>query len=442
MQNTAELNMICQKINKHFKYHQTYIQQFFEDMLLNHDLKDLQNFWKSNYQWINLHDGELFALACITGKLDVAKWVYSLDDNINIHWQDDYAFTKCCVDNHFDVAFWLYSLSLLDGVGHIYIHNGIGNSRNADDAFYYSCLNGNLKMAKLLYKLSQTKEYGQLSVNYHFICYMCCKYGKTNSVKWLCNTSKKDRNIRLNISTKYQESDSSDAIYDNHPIFQTACEYGHLKIVIWLLKNYDINIRTDNDEAFYLCCISGKNNLVKWLYNYSITKECPINILNRIYEIFLVCCKKGQLQLAQFLYKLTNSQNHSININYENDKLFSQVALTGQLDVAKWLLSVNKNINIHTNDDLPFRNAGKNLHFDFVIWLFSLDNKINIHGNKDEIFTELCDVGKNCHSNNSVYSVDRKNYNKMVDLILSLTGEQLPRQFRHPNDIYECSTLL
>ena len=120
--------------------------------------------------------------------------------------------------------------------------------------------------------------------------------------------------------------------------------------------------------------------------------------------------------------------------------LILRLASSGKLEVAKWLLTITKKLNIHTNNELPFRNACKNLHFDFVKWLFSLDNKINIHAENNDVFDTLCKLKRSGYLGDKNECVKDENYweyyGEMIDLILSLSKESLPKNFLHPRDMY------
>jgi len=59
----------------------------------------------------NIQNGYLFSSVCINGfRVERVKWLYSLNDKINIHVNLDEAFISCCMKDKSITAEWLYSL--------------------------------------------------------------------------------------------------------------------------------------------------------------------------------------------------------------------------------------------------------------------------------------------------------------------------------------------
>jgi hypothetical protein len=93
------------------------------------------------------------------GYLEIAKWLYGLEDKPNIHAEDDKAFRYVCYNGHLETAKWLYSLGDID------------ININDEEAFRDACYNGHLETAKWLYSL------GDIDINinddeaFSFACY-------------------------------------------------------------------------------------------------------------------------------------------------------------------------------------------------------------------------------------------------------------------------------
>ncbi len=51
-----------------------------------------------------------FVFSCANGYLEVAKWLWGLNQNINIHIGDEYAFRLSCSRGRLKVAIWLCTL--------------------------------------------------------------------------------------------------------------------------------------------------------------------------------------------------------------------------------------------------------------------------------------------------------------------------------------------
>ena len=112
-----------------------------------------------------------FINACRDGDLDNAKQLLLLNQNIDIHADDEYAFRYSCAYGHLDVAKWLWSLDQ-----NIDIH--------ADDeyAFRYSCIYGHLELAKWLWSLNQNIN---IHVDDECAFRWSCGYGHLEVAKWL-----------------------------------------------------------------------------------------------------------------------------------------------------------------------------------------------------------------------------------------------------------------
>lgn len=105
--------------------------------------KHLFNRIKPNFDDIE----RAFRWSCSYGNIDIAKWLYSLD-NVDIHADYDFTFIWSCRNNHLDVAKWLYSLDNFC-------------TWVIDDAFNESCDNGHLDVTEWLCSLqSRYRIYG------------------------------------------------------------------------------------------------------------------------------------------------------------------------------------------------------------------------------------------------------------------------------------------
>ncbi len=159
---------------------------------------------------INIHanNEEAFTYSCIYGRIDIAKWIYSIgkkEKEINIHVLDDFPFRSACAKGHYNLAKWLYSL------GGIKIHSGneyafrmacdgghfgivdwlysLGKKEGKidihiwdDEPFRKSCLS-NLKIAQWLYSISDSNERKKMcSYNNEFLEF-CCENGNTNVIE-------------------------------------------------------------------------------------------------------------------------------------------------------------------------------------------------------------------------------------------------------------------
>ena len=98
-------------------------------------------------------------------------------------------------------------------------------------AFYWSCENGHLCLAKWIWEVSrrETKEIGR-----------------------------ETKEINIHIFDEYA--------------FCYACENDHLEVAkwLWVISHKSINIHVDDEYAFRWACINGHLEIVKWLWEVSL----------------------------------------------------------------------------------------------------------------------------------------------------------------------------
>jgi hypothetical protein len=87
-------------------------------------------------------------MSCANSHLEVAKWLWNLNQNINIHTFNEYTFICTCGRGHLKVAKWLGSLNQ-----NINVH-----AKN-DDAFRGSCCYGYVKVVKWLIKHEKNNKH-------------------------------------------------------------------------------------------------------------------------------------------------------------------------------------------------------------------------------------------------------------------------------------------
>ncbi len=103
--------------------------------------------WLYSLGVIDIHADEdtSFDGSCYNGHLEIAQWLYSMDGKINIHIYNERTFQGSCFRGHLETAMWLYSLD-----GNIDIRT------DNDEAFRKSCTNGHLDVVKWLYSLDNS----------------------------------------------------------------------------------------------------------------------------------------------------------------------------------------------------------------------------------------------------------------------------------------------
>ena len=87
----------------------------------------------------------LFRESCKKGAGLIAKWLWQLDNTIDIRANNENAFRATCLHGHLEVAKWLWQLD-----------NTIDIHAENEETFRYACQNGNLEVAKWLWQLDNT----------------------------------------------------------------------------------------------------------------------------------------------------------------------------------------------------------------------------------------------------------------------------------------------
>jgi hypothetical protein len=115
---------------------------------------------------INVNNELAFRQSCKFGRIDIAKWLYSL--GVNIHVDDNYVFYQSCISNDLKMIRWLNSLSIVMQY----------------DLFRISLMEGSLDVAKWLYNNSYFDK-NRIRDNNDILFKICCSLNKINTIQWL-----------------------------------------------------------------------------------------------------------------------------------------------------------------------------------------------------------------------------------------------------------------
>lgn len=278
---------------------------------------------------------DLFIInCCIYNNLQVAKWLFTLQPNINISKNNEYIFRTTCINNYLDVAKWLYE-----------IKPNININIDNDIIFITSCGYHNDKLCKWLYSINKNINISAQNEN-AFI--NACKLNNINRVKWLLSI-KPDINISINNNIAFfiachYNIDIAKYIYSIKPditlsfkYFKNACLQNNIDLVKWFLDiNPNIDITCENDICFKFVCNNGYypialllSNIIPTRYiinnhnldniDYKIIKllnvkktkcininsECPI-CYNKECEIITICNHQFCLNCIQELYYINS----------------------------------------------------------------------------------------------------------------------------------------
>lgn len=175
---------------------------------------------------------------------------------------------------------------------------------------------------------------------------------------------------------------------NNEEAFRYACSNGNIEIAKWLYQ-LGANIHAKNDDTFICACSNGHINLAKWLYQLGIdltsgfdkgicfVSACKnghieiakwlrlIGAFTDLNEAFKLACANNYIDIAEWLYQL------NADIHFNNDEAFRLSCLSENIEIAKWLYNIGA--NIHANNEEAFILACQNGSFEMVKWLYQFD---------------------------------------------------------------------
>ena len=198
-----------------------------------------------------------FLLCCGDGNLNKAKKLIQENPTVNIIAYADQAFRYACRKGCLEVAQWLYSLQninistykneyYLKKINFLWNTPTIDISANNEEIFRVACECGHLEVAQWLLSIKPTID---ISAKNDYAFRFACENGDLHIAQWLLS-------IKPSIDI---------SIYDES-IFRYTCEKGHLNVVQWLLSiKPTIDISTYNDDAFKNACRKGHLNVAQWL---------------------------------------------------------------------------------------------------------------------------------------------------------------------------------
>lgn len=261
---------------------------------------------------------DAFSSACYYGNIDIAKWLYSLDNHII----DKYEFSKFCHSGKIEIAKWLYSLN---------------NDFFDKNAFSYACLSRSIDFAKWIYSLD-------VNVNIDDAFENACSCNNIDTAKWVYslgvnnNTVKKilcEFRVPIEIAKWLYSLDNTVKINYNC-LITSNCTY--TETIEWLCVSCNIVDTFNNDEeinkTFVWAFDNGYFEIVKWLCNLTTT----IKITD---EMFCSACELRQTDIAKLVYDLSTS-SEQIDIHADDDRAFILALSQNLYQTVKWLCGIDQ----------------------------------------------------------------------------------------------------
>lgn len=191
-----------------------------------------------------------FQLSCITGHLDMAKYLYS-SEQIDIHLKKEKVFRTVCHNGHMEIVKWLYQLDS---------HNKIDIHVKNENAFRKACVYNNINIVKYLFSIEEDNKIDIRAKNDYAFRVSCRKTKRNCRVEFMVDNYSNLEIIKLLASL----------CKDYVPEIKTHIKY---------LNKYDSYITTRNgyfEVEKLLLSLQNKNQLKiigEHLINYEIIQS-------------------------------------------------------------------------------------------------------------------------------------------------------------------------
>jgi ankyrin repeat protein len=165
--------------------------------------------------------------------------------------------------------------------------------------------------------------------------------------------------------------------------FELACLFNNLELAQFLYGSTDDVDSTKVIRAFFLACLRGNTEIIKWLI-----EQKGLDPLVRLFDenALLFACKGDQMETAQWLINYGFSIK---DVDTPKCNAFMYACRNGNIEMAEWLYSLGANIaQIGSGYEFGFDDeisamdlAIKHGHTEIVEWL----NQLSEEGSREEI---------------------------------------------------------
>lgn len=267
---------------------------------------------------------EAVQLACLWGKLDLCRWLWSLRSRstiINLAVPTNFPIRLAASHGHLDVCQWLWETS-----------EGLNVRAWAKTAFWEAASNGHLPVCEWLW----------------------------------------DQRLRGVLEL--------DPGANDHEPLRSAAENGHLHVCKWLwsLQTHpEVRpVRAEVTRAFYKAAGNGHAEVCRWLWAVSDGTAFAIDPTLRNNEAIRSAANVGSLPLCEWLWSLRSDRGLAVDPTAANNDAFRLAASNGHLAVCQWLWRLRLDHGIAVDpaveDNASIINAATEGHLATAQWLWSL----------------------------------------------------------------------
>lgn len=219
---------------------------------------------------------ELFETACISGHLNVVKYIHELMIQNNDVIFLPSLFEKVCERGHLPIVQWMFALT------HV-----LPTELNVEFGFCSACFNKHQHICKWIVDNHTFVNSSGLNVLFA----AACGCGLMDVAKQML--------------TKY--SSDIDIHFENNAAFVSACKHGHLNVAQWLFTMTPVMSFVNDrfNEGFVEASTYGHLPVVKWIHN-----TCADSYMLDYTGAFCGACQHGHQNVAQWFCQLYPNKYH------------------------------------------------------------------------------------------------------------------------------------
>ena len=247
-----------------------------------------------------------FIQFCSLGDVKNAYFHYN-QYKINIHHNSEYAFRSAVKNNKINIVKWLCTLD-----------NKVDIHANNDEAFYTSCRQGFIEIAQWLY------SYDKINLTTFPISYLLSSCIKWNELESYQSKFIQKKVIQV-LNWLYTLRDWE---YDYYDVFIRVCKNGNLLLAQWLYDKYTISLELNN-ELLDSIVLSGNMHIIYWIHELQKDKFDD----TVLYYISYRACKINHINTVLFAVPLIKDKS----ILTKNNTLFNCITERNYVHLAKVL---------------------------------------------------------------------------------------------------------
>ena len=231
-----------------------------------------------------------FYNSCNYGFLDIAKYLYSKNNEKYVFIDFEELFINSCKNGKIKVSIWLLS-----------INNNLNNKTFLENALIETCFHTQLNISDYLLQINPDLD---ISVNNNIILKNACIYGNIKVVKWLFNINNNIDLISIH-NCIYLGNCNNNIVNIVHWLSENNCKYKisiYNKIIKCKIKITDGFQFINNVDNIELCCICMEKNCnIITNCDHQFCLDCIVHWLNKD-KSCPTCRKNNKLNFYEIIH--------------------------------------------------------------------------------------------------------------------------------------------